>query len=466
MSERKNAKKSTTTTQFGSWSFQKVERAAPRSRKDRLVRFLSHPLLLEESGPPRVLSHLIFTVGFLFAAGVIWAGQTNVAETAVTRGQIMPAGSVRLVEHLEGGIVSEILVDDGQIVQAGELLLKLRNVDSLAELDRLRAQAAALGLRAERLRSFVMDRAPDFSIGAGYPGLVADQQSILDLQQEARRSQREVLQSRIDQRRLELKGLEEQRENIEEQIAISTEQAKMRLGLVQKGLESQVNYLDVRRRLSETRGEMVALMGEISSVREAGHEAQSAMVELEANLRNEALKEMGEVTAQLAEIRESMTTLEDRVERLQIFSRTAGIVKGLSVHTVGAVVEPGEALMEIVPIDESLVAEVQIKTSDVGHLRIGQKAKIKVTTYEVTRFGSLQGELQLISASTYQDEEGEPYYKGVIALERAYLGSDPTRNLVLPGMVVDADINTGTKTLLQYLLKPVLRAFDSSFRER
>ncbi len=453
-------------TETGTRKLDKVVRQVPRDRRGRLVRFLSRPLLLEESGPPRVLSHLIYTVGFLAIAGVVWASQTEVSETAFTHGQIMPTGSVRLVEHLEGGIISQILVEDGQVVRQGELLMTMRSVDALAEQDRLRVQEAALSLRAERLRAFVMNRAPDFTAGTDFPDLAADQVAILELQNEARASQREVLLSRVGQRELELKGLEEQRLNIEEQIAITTQQSDMRRNLVEKGLDSQVNLLDVERRLSEVRGQLVGLIGEASRTREARHEAESALIELEATLRNDALAEMGEVTAQLAEVREIAARLDDRVQRLRVVAPVDGIVKGIVSRTAGSVVDPGEALMEIVPMDESLVAEVRILPRDVGHLRVGQAAKVKITSYEVTRFGAMKGELALVSASTFQDEDGEPFYKGVISLDKLYLGSDPNRNLLLPGMVVDADIRTGTKTLLQYLLKPVFRAFDSSFSER
>ena len=453
------------STQFGRWSFSGALPSAA-ARKDKLARHLSQPLVLEESGPPRILRQLLTIISATVGIGIVWAAVTQITETAITRGQITPAGSVHLVEHLEGGIVNEILIQDGEIVDAGQPLMRLVSADASAELESLRAREAALALRAERLRAFVTDRAPDFSVGDGFPELVSDQKSILELQQEARSSQRLVLQSRIDQRRLELKGLEEQKRNLSEQIEITDEQVQMRRNLVDKGLDSRVNLLDSERRITEIRGEYLSVIGEISRTREALHEAEGSLVELEATLRNEALDEMGDVSAELAEVRESQARLEDRIARLTVAAPVDGVIQGLVTRTIGSVVAPGELLMEIVPMDEGIVAEVEILPRDIGHLAVGQPAKVKVTTYDVARFGSLSGELQYISASTFQDEEGEPFFKGIISLDRNFVGGDPSRNLVLPGMVVDADISTGRKTLLQYLLKPVYRALDSSFRER
>jgi HlyD family secretion protein/adhesin transport system membrane fusion protein len=432
----------------------------------KLARHLSRPLILEEAGPPRILAQLLIILSVTIGVGGVWAAITEITETAIAHGQIMPAGSLHHVEHLEGGIVAEVLVEEGEVVASGQTLMRLRSSEARAELERQRAREASLSLRAERLRAFVLDRDPDFSAGRNFSGLVADQQAILDLQREARESQRTVLLSRIDQRRVELDGLEERKQNLDAQIDITTEQVGMRRNLVKKGLDSRVNLLDSERKLTEIRGDLLGVMGEISRTREALHEAEGALAELDAKIRNDALNEMGDVTGELAEVRESLSRLEDRVARLEVKAPVAGVVNGLSTRTIGSVVAPGEVLLEIVPIEETLIAEVQILPHDIGHLSIGQAARVKVTSYDVAQFGALDGKLSHISASTFQDEAGEPFFKGVIELSQAYIGGGAERHPVLPGMVVDVDISTGRKTLLQYLLKPLYRAFDRSFTER
>ena len=448
-----------------------ISQAAPSpksgaGRQDRLIKFLSQPLLLEESGPPKVLSQLLIVVTLLVGGLIGFAAFTNISETAVTQGQVMPAGSVNLVQHLEGGIVAEILVEDGQIVEMGGTLIRLKKDGPLAEFDQMRAREASLALRAERLRAFVLDRTPDFSAGGDYPDLLADQQAILELQIEARESQRRVIQSRIEQRQAQVEALAEQKQNLQEQTAILKEQLGMRGKLLKKGLVSRVVYLESQRSLSRTQGELASVVGRITETKAALGEARNSLLELDANLRNEALDEMGAVTGELAQVREAIAKLKDRVQRLEVLAPIRGVVKGLKTRTIGAVIAPGEPIMEIVPVDDILVAEVRISPRDVGHLRAGQAAEVKVTTYDMARFGTVEGRLKRVSASTFEDEEGKPFYKGVIELSQAYVGNDPDYNPIQPGMVVHADIITGSKTLLQYLLKPVYRGLSSAFRER
>jgi HlyD family secretion protein/adhesin transport system membrane fusion protein len=240
----------------------------------------------------------------------------------------------------------------------------------------------------------------------------------------------------------------------------------MRKQLLDKGLVSRVTYLETERALSQARGDLTGVQGKIAEARGALGEARNSLLELDAKLRNEALGEMGLVTAELAQVREKLARLEDRVARLEVTAPVRGIVKGLRIKTIGGVVRPGETLMELVPLGDALVAEVKIMPRDIGHVAIGQPAKVKISTYDSARFGGLDGTLKQISASTFQEDRGEAYYKGVIELSQDHVGSDPEANPILPGMVVDADIVTGNRSLFRYFLKPIFRGLDSSFHER
>ena len=443
--------------------------AVKRSSKDRnqrLVSFLSQPLILEEAGPPAALLHLlslcsIFVVGF-----ILWATITPMKETAATHGQIMPAGSVHVVQHLEGGIVAEIMVDDGQVVDAGQTLIRLESAAAQAELDQLKARESALAIKAERLRAYVLGFQPDFTVGQSYPHLVDDEQTILKIQKEARDTQRTLLITRIEQRRAELASLEEQRRTLRGQIAIINEQVEMHRELESKGMVSRYELLDSERSLVDIVGQLNAVVADIKRAQEALNEARGAIFELEASLGSDAVTEMGEVGAELAQVRETLLKMEDRARRLEIRSPVRGVVKGMTTKTVGSVVPSAETIMEIVPIDDIMVAEVRIEPKDVGHLIVGQTAQVKVTTYDVARFGTVEGQLAQISATTFMDEREEPYYKGIVALSKAHVGEDPSMNPILPGMVVDADVSTGSKSLLRYLLKPVFRSLDGAFSER
>ncbi|WP_120495294.1 HlyD family type I secretion periplasmic adaptor subunit [Kiloniella sp. EL199] len=444
----------------------KVKKSLPVRVNRSLIRFLSQPLLLEEGGPPKLLGQFIIVVVTIFTCVGIWAISAQISERSSTRGSIVPAGNLHVVQHLEGGIISEILIDNGEIVKKGDLLLRLDETVARGELEQLKAREAGLALRAERLEAFVLGRSPDFNFAKDYPDLVNDQKAILALQLEALKSQKSVLQSRIEQRDSETKSLVNREQNIKKQIVITNEQVELHRNLYKKGIEARASLLDVERSLTQVTGELLLVQGDIIRSREAKIEAQNSLIELEANLRNDSLLEMGSVTAELAEVREAKAKLIDRVSRLEITAPTDGIIKGLATRTISAVIGPGDVLMEIVPLSEKLIAEIEIQPKDVGHLKIGQPAKIKITSYDVSRFGNVSGVLTHISASTFQDEEGEPFYKGRIDLDKNYVGNNPERNLILPGMVLDADINTGERTVMQYLLKPIYRALDSSFGER
>ncbi len=445
----------------------KTNRRLPaKKRQDQITRLLSTATLLEEKGPPKALCHLLLLICLLVGGFVAFAVETEITEASAVHGEVVPAGSVNIIQHLEGGIISQVLVEEGQVVRKGQPLVRLDEAAAQAELDQMRAMEISLALRSQRLRAFVMGREPDFSAGDTYANLVEDQYAVLEMQLRAHDSQRQVIESRIQQRAAHIDTLEDQKAHLQEQIAISRKLLGMRKKLLDKGLVSRVTYLETERGLSLVRSDLTGIIGQIAEAGAALGEARNSLLELDAKLRSEALEEMGRVTAELAQVREKLARLEDRVTRLEIAAPVRGIVKGLQTKTIGGVVRPGETLMELVPLGDALVAEVKINPRDVGHVAIGQPANVKISTYDSARFGGVEGTLKHISASTFQEDRGEAFYKGVIELSQDYVGSDPAANPILPGMVVDADIVTGNRSLFRYLLKPIYRGLDSAFHER
>ncbi len=433
----------------------------------RNARFLAHAIQLEEAGPPRLIGAMTFFLFALVAGFIAWAMIAKVDEAAVAQGQVQPSGSIRLVQHLEGGIVAAINVGEGDRVELGESLIHLDPTAAWAELGQLHARAAALRLQAERLRAFATGGAADFTEPAGTHGdLVADQRAILELQIRARETQRDVARRQIAERRAEIDILAKQRQTLVRQVELIEEERRLRERLLKKGLVSRLVYLDTQRDLNRARGDLVEVTGQQVRARQSIGAARGRLAELDARLENEALTEMGRVTGELAELHETITRLEDRVSRLDIEAPVAGVVKRLYVHTIGGVVAAGEPIMEIVPLDDELVIEARIAPRDIGHVAPGQDVSVKISTYDFARFGDLPGRLERISASTFQDDQGRHYYKAIIRLARNYVGDDPARNPVLPGMTVQANIRTGERTVMQYLLKPIYRAMNSAFRER
>jgi membrane fusion protein, adhesin transport system len=296
--------------------------------------------------------------------------------------------------------------------------------------------------------------------------MVADQKSIYNVMTSSRDSRRQVMLNQIEQAQTQLDILDEQENTMRKHLNIVQDELRMREGLYKKGLTSKVVYLEIKREANKSEGDVSAIVQERLKAIEAQEEAKNRLAQDVAKTKEEAFQEMGTVTAELAQVRETISKLDDRVKRLAVFAPVRGIVKGLKVTTVGGVLAPGATITEIVPLDKELIVETKISTKDVGHLRVGQPVTVKVTSFDYSRYGGITGELTSISATTFMNEKEEPYYKGTVQLDRSYVGYDPESNRIMPGMTVQADVTTGKKTLLQYLLKPVYSSVNESFRER
>lgn len=436
-------------------------------RGDRQTRYLAQSVILEEAGSSGLIRIASMTICMVVCAFLVWAAFTTVDEIAVTSGEVVPSGQVQTIQHLEGGLIKDILVKDGDIVEKGQVLLRLNPEQALGELEQMRARYAGLRIQAERLRAISTGQSPNWDVaGTAYPGIIADQKALYEGQIENAKSRRNVLQNQIVQKKTELETFTEQESTLRKTLRILEEQLKVRETLFNKGLATRLVYLDIQKEVNVARGNLSKLLSDKQRAAESLTEVRSRLIELETTMRETALGELGAVTSETAQIRESMSKLQDRFARVDIKAPVRGAVKGLKTNTVGGVVPPGAVILEIVPMDKKLIVETRISVRDIGHVQVGQPVTVKVVTYDFARYGGITGELQDISASTYLDEKQQPYYKGKVKMDRNYVGFDPERNRVLPGMTVQADITTGKKTLLQYLLKPVYSSVMTSFRER
>ncbi len=448
-----------------------VETNKSIKRGDRQTRYLAQSVLLEEGGSSGLIRFATLAIAAVVTAFIIWAAITDIDEVAVALGEVVPAGQVQNVQHLEGGIISEILVSAGDIVEAGQVLLRLDLSASLSELEQMQARRVGLAFKAERLRAFASGRQPDFEavVGSGrYLEMIEDQKSIFESQMVSRIARREVIDKQIEQRKADLRPFDKREANLMGSIKLLREELAMREKLLKDGLTTKVVVLNLKREINQTEGDLSRIKGEREVGQEALKESENRMTELNSEIGENTLTEMGGVTAELAQVRETIAKLRDRVRRLEIKAPVRGIVKGMQTHTtVGGVIPPGGVVLVVVPLGEELVVEARISTRDIGHVRVGLPVTTKVVTYDFSRYGGITGELKDISATTFLDEmTGEPYYRGTVSLDRSYAGFDPERNQVLPGMTVQADIHTGKKTLLQYLLKPVYVAIKQGFHER
>ena len=443
--------------------------AAIGSDINRFRRHLAQAVVFEEGGVDTLVRGTMLTTIFTVLALVGWSAITPVKEVAVTNGQVVPTSLIHSVQHLEGGIVTQVLVREGQLVEKGDVLVRLDPAQAVSELEQTRARESGLALRAERLRAFAEGRVPNFAAASegsdGQPQSL-DQNTIFAAQEKARDSALDVLEKQIAQRKADIRLMTDQVGSVTRQIEVMAKELKLREDLMNEGLTTKLSYFSYVREYERLQGDRARLLGQATTAREALAEAESRFNDQNRKLDHDAYNEMGTVTAELAQLREARAKLEDRVARLEITAPIRGIIQELSVTSPGTVIQQGGQVTKILPVDDALIVESQITPRDIGHVKPGQPVRIKVASYDFARFGAVSGKLLQVSPSTFLDEKKAPYYKGQVALDRGYVGDRPGHNLILPGMTVQVDIITGEKTILQYLLKPIYLAATQAFQER
>jgi len=436
---------------------------------NRFRRHLAQAVVFEEGGVDTLVRGTMLTTIFTVLALVGWSSITPVKEVAVTNGQVVPTSQIHSVQHLEGGIVAQVLVHEGQFVEKGDVLVKLDPAQAVSELEQTRARESGLALRAERLRAFAEGRTPNFAVvsevGDGQTQS-QDQSTIFVAQENARDSALDVLEKQISQRRADIALMNDQVQSVNRQIEVMGKEVELREQLMKDNLITKLSYYSFVREFERLKGDRARLLGQTRTAREALGEADSRFRDQSRKLNHDAYNEMGTVTAELAQLREARSKLEDRVARLEITAPVRGIVQELAVTSPGTVIQQGGLVTKILPVDDALIVENQITPRDVGHVKPGQPVRIKVASYDFARFGAVTGTLTRVSPSTFLDEKKAPYYKGQVTLTKGYVGEDPERNRILPGMTVQVDVITGEKTILQYLLKPIYLAATQAFQER
>lgn len=431
------------------------------------ARFLSRATLLEESGPPRSSITTIGIICTFVLIFIVWAFFTKLNETSVAMGEIVPASSVQPVQHLEGGIVDQVLVKDGDSVKKGQPLILLESTSTLSELNRVRARYVSLDMQMRRLREFALNEKADFSdYEDEYPVIALDQEKILNQQIQSRAAQESVFISKIANSRNQLEVLEQQEISQKEAMDIIGEELKIREELTEKGLGSKIRLLEIQRVYVNAKGEYDSTVTQKAGLLANINEAEGSLIQLREDLNNEALTQLGQLIEESVQLQSELKRLNDKAARLNILSPVDGVVKGLKYRAYASVIPPGDVVAEVVPDGNNLVAEVRISPRDVGHVEIGSDVVVKVDTYNYSLFGGIPSKLTQVSASSYLDDKGNTYFKGYIDLPQNYVGMDPAANRITPGMTLVADIKTGEKTLMQYLTRPINNALDTAFRER
>ena len=416
----------------------------------------------EERGFRTARRHMRVIVGVV-AAALVWAGVMPIRELSLARGQLVPLSQVRPVQHLEGGIVDAILVKEGDIVEEHQPLMRINPVQATSELATLRARANNLVLVKERMEALVAGRDADF--GKVPTALAREHLEVYQRRLAHREEEQRVLRARIDQRLTDVASLEAEVVTGHKLLDIQEQQLAMRRKLVSMGAASKKQVLDVETALEQARSQLQSSQGKLESTRKSLAEARAALAASDAEGRKLWSEELVKTSADLAEVEETIKKHTDRVERLIVRAPARGRVQQVLQRSVGEVVRAGETVARIVPVDDALLAEVRLKPDDIAAIKPGDKAELKVTAYDFNKFGKIEGQVADISPTTFEDENKHHYYRVLIRYdEHRAPGARPWR--LQPGMVVDAEIVSGQKSLLRYLMKPISRGVDIAFSER
>lgn len=435
--------------------------------KSGQLRFLSQSARLEEAVNPRIVRMTNWTICLSVLGFIGWAAVTNIDEIARAPGEVTPQGFQQIVQHLEGGLVDEIRVAEGDVVQKGQVLMVLDGAGTQQDYARAVSEKTFLEMQRERLKAFVDGREPDFkSWGTDQNDLIDDQKRIFQSMLDSQEKERNIVHDQIAQKKQAISILSSRADMVRKNLTLAQDMYDRRKGLYEQGYISHINFLETEQQVNSLKGERNMIANEIEQARQAISEYEGRLQSLGATHREKALQDMNQIESQLAQNKEILSKLDNRVDRLEITAPVHGLVKGMNVNTIGGVVQSGQSLMEIVPLDRQLVVETRIPPQHIGHLKPGMKVNVKVSTYDFSRYGAIPGTLEFISPTTFMGDRGERFYRGRVKLDKNYVGADQNKNLVLPGMTVMVDIITGDKTVMAYLLKPIHNSIQTAFSER
>ena len=419
---------------------------------------------------PTFKSQLIVWVVFaILIFALLWAKNSELDKIVRGEGKVVPSGEVRTVQNYEGGIVAEIFVRSGDFVEKGQSLLKLDNTQFASNFGEAVDQEHDLKAQSLRLR------AEAFSKSFEHDGLNAEPRLLTAIMRERklytnRLSQLKNSQLILDQKIVQNRNELAEAHNQVNQLTLSKRLLEKQIDLMRKGVKegyaSEVDLLVLEREENEVTTQILSTQYSIPRIQSMISESRTKRKESKQAFQNEAHENLNEVLAKLEQIENSKTALEDKVKRTNIRSPVSGVISEFLVNTIGEVIQPGSDIVKIIPKDDSLVLETKILPADIGFIYSGLKAKIKFTAYDFAIYGGLNGTVDKISADTHVDEEGNSFYVAKIKTDQNYLGASKDSTLVLlPGMTATVDVIVGKHTILDYLIKPIIKAKELALRE-
>lgn len=412
---------------------------------------------------------LLVAITLFFVVFLVWSNVATLDEVTRGDGKVIPSSEVQALQSLDPGIVEEFLVKEGDFVDRGQVLVRLRDIEAASDLGANRARYLGILASITRLQAQAEGREevvfPD-EVKQEAPNSVVEELNSFRANKLQLQGQLKVLKQQITQREQELDELNTRIGDIKGVIHLQRKERNMIKPLVDKGSAPQLELLQLDRGIKEKVSELNGLTASVPRTKTAIEEAQARLDEVVQTAKTEAQAELAAKLTELNEIRERLSGLQERKVRKEIKSPVSGTVQELTVNTVGGVVRAGEDLIKIVPKDDQLIVEGRVKPSDRAFIYPGQPAVIKITAYDFSIYGGLKGELLDISADTIEDDQGNPYYRVRLRTFETELKRKGEILPIIPGMVASVDILTGEKTVMQYLLKPFIKTLDNAMNER
>ncbi len=420
-------------------------------------------------GPHAAAIATLLTLVALVLVAFLWMSRADLDEVTPGLGKVIPSRQIQVVQNLEGGIVGELLVREGQSVDAGQILMRIDDTVSGANFREMEENYLGLLASVGRLQSEADGKEPIYETELLHarPDLIRRENDLYRARQTELESTISVLQQQRRQREQEMAELQSKLKAAQDGYGLIKREYDMTEPLVRRGVVSQVELLRLERQVTDLQAQIVTGLAGIPKVQASMREVDQRIREKRDNFRTEAIKDLNDRKVKLSSIQENMTAKRDRVTRAEVRSPVKGVVKQLNFNTVGGIIQPGQDIATVVPVEDNLLVEAQVSPRDVAFLHPGQKAVVKLTAYDFTVYGGLEAELDQIGADTIQDKQGNAFYViRVRTLKNTMKDAKGETLPIIPGMIAQVDIMTGKRTVLDYLMKPFIKARYSALRER
>lgn len=411
-------------------------------------------------------SNLLFWAIFTFISlMLIWAGFAEIDEVTRGDGKVIPSSQVQVVQNLEGGIVGEILVREGELVDKGQVLIRIDDTGFASSFNEKKAKLESLRVAIPRMEAEISgeeivypEDAPEY--------VILNDMAVYESRKEELNNSVGILRRQLEQKQQMRKEADTNYAQSKRAYELKNKEYKMTLPLLKEGVVSEVEMLGVEQELNALKGELEAAEIAIPQAESAMEEARERMQEVVVKFRTETLRELAEKKEELARLTEVMKAVGDQVARTTVRAPVKGTVKRMLVNTLGGVVEPGMDLVELIPLEDTLLVQAQIRPKDIAFLRPGQKAMVKISAYDYSIYGGLEATLENIGIDTVTDERGNAFYEIKVRTNKSELEHGGESLPIISGMIATVDILTGKKTVLDYILKPFIKMRDNALRER